>query len=120
MAANVNTSSVALNTLKAACKHKKFVSFKDLPPGEYIVNKFSITDTMFGERIRIDLQETYMYLPESFFKYLKPHHLDELNKAPKVMVYEGKDANNSNALILDFNEVSYFDGELLELITPNF
>lgn len=115
-----NTSLAALNTLKAACTHKKYVSFKDLSNGEYIVNKFSIVNTVYGERIRIDLQDTYMYLPQSFLKTLTSEVLDELNKSPKVMVYQGKDSNNHNALILDFNDVSYFDSELLSLITPNF
>lgn len=120
MASNKKTSSVALNTLKAACVHKKFASFKDLLPGEYIINKFSIVNTTFGDRIRIDLQDSYMYLPESFLKTLTAELLDDLNKSPKIMVYHGKDSNNHNALILDFNDVSYFDSDLLGLITQNY
>lgn len=119
MTANNNTSIAALNTLKAACSHKKFASFKDLSPGEYIVKKFSIVNTMYGERVRIDLHDSYMYLPQSFLKTLTSEVIEDLNKSPKIMVYEGKDANNRNALILDFNDVSYFDGELFDLITPN-
>lgn len=102
------------------CTHKKYVSFKDLSPGEYIVNKFTIVNTVYGERIRIDLQNTYMYLPQSFLKTLTPEVLDDVNRSPKLMIYEGKDASNNNALILDFNDVSYFDNELLGLLTPNF
>lgn len=117
---NKNTSSAALNTLKAACTHKKYVGFKDLSPGEYIVNKFSIVNTVYGERIRIDLLETYMYLPQSFLKTLKPELLDDLNKTPKLMNYSGKDPNNRNTLILDFNDANYFDNELFGLLTPNF
>lgn len=114
------TSSAALNALKAACSHKKFTSFKDLSPGEYIVNKFTIINTAYGERIRVDLHDSYMYLPQGFLKTLNPEVLDDLNKSPKMMVYGGKDVNNHNALILDFNEVSYYDSELLGLLTPNF
>lgn len=120
MASNKNTSSSALNTLKAACTHKRYVSFKDLPIGEYIVNKFSIVNTVYGERIRVDLQDTFMYLPQSFLKTLTSDVIDELNKSPKLMIYQGKDVNNRNALILDFNDVSYFDNDLLGLLTPNF
>lgn len=133
MTANDNTaSSAALNALKAACSRKKFgvfkksqnfenfVSFKDLSPGEYIVEKFSIANTKYGERVRIDLHGSYMFLPQSFSKTLTPEVIDNLNKAPKMMVYQGKDAENGNAFILDFNEVSYFDSELFGLLTPNF
>lgn len=120
MDSDKKTSIVALNTLKAACVHKKFASFKDLSPGEYIVNKFSLVNTMFGERIRIDLHDTYMYLPEGFLKKLSTKLLDDLNRSPKIMVYQGKDAENHNALILDFNDVEYFDSELLGLITQNY
>lgn len=133
MAANDNsTSSGALNALKAACSRKKFgvfknfqnsknfASFKDLLPGEYIVEKFSIVNTKYGEQVRIDLHDSYMYLPKSFLNTLTPEVIDDLNKAPKMMVYQGKDAENGNALILDFNEVSYFDSELFGLLTPNF
>lgn len=113
------TSSAALSLLKAACAHKKFVSFKDLPSGEYIVINFSTIDTNYGQRIRIDLQDdTYMYLPEIFVKKLKPEVIDVLNMSPKIMAYDGKDANNHNALILDFNEVNYFDNEFIGLLTP--
>lgn len=126
------TSSAALNALKAACSRrnfgvfknfinfKKFASFKDLLPGEYIVKQFSIVSTTYGDRVRIDLHDSYMFLPKSFLKTLTPEVITDLNKSPKMMVYEGKDADNRDALILDFNEVSYFDSELLGLLTPNF
>lgn len=119
MAVNNNnvTSSAALNALKAACVHKKFASFKDLLPGEYIVNNFSIVDTTFGERVRVELADAYMFLPPCFLRTLKPEVIEDLNKSPKIMVYKGKDADNRNALILDFNEVSYFDGEVFGLLT---
>lgn len=113
--------TIALNTLKAACVHKKFVSFKDLSPGDYIVNKFSVVNTTYGERIRMDLHDTYMYLPESFLKQVKPELLDALTKrTPKMMTYKGKDANNRNALMLDFNPVDYIDNEIFNYITPHF
>lgn len=120
MAVNNNnaTSSAAMSALKAACSHKKYISFKDLSPGEYIVNSFSIVDTAYGDRLRIEMSNAYMFLPESILKKLKPELIDDLNKGPKIMAYQGKDVDNHNALILDFNEVSYFDGEMLGLLTP--
>lgn len=133
MAANNNTtSSDALNALKAACSRKKFVGFKnannwpkfrsftDILPGEYIVNKFSIVNTKYGERIRIDLHDSYMFLPKCFLKDLPREYIEEWNKAPKMMTYKGRDAENRDALILEFNEVSYYEAELFGLITPNY
>lgn len=125
MAANNDdngTSSAALNALKAACSRKNFVSFKDLSPGEYIVNNFSIMDTAYGERLRVEMPNAFMYLPPSVLKQLNlernPGLIDDLNKAPKIMVYKGKDADNHNAIMLDFNEVSYFENEMFGLLTP--
>lgn len=114
------TSNAALNTLKVACVTKKFVSFKDLTPGEYIVNKFRIVSTTYGDRIRIDLHDSYMLLPERYVKSLTEKVIEELNKSPKVMTYGGKDACNRNSLILDFNEVSYIANDVFEYITPDY
>lgn len=105
-------NSPGLDALKLACLKKKFTSFKDIVPGEYIVDKFTIVDTTHGKRIRIDLRDSYMYLPERFASALTESALVELNKTPKVMVYGGKDRDDRDRLILDFREYSYF-AELL-------
>lgn len=112
------TSSAALNALKVACSRKNFVSFKDLSPGEYIVNNFSIVDTTYGERLRVEMSNAFMFLPQCVLKQLNRELIDDLNKSPKVMVYKGKDVDNHNAIMLDFNEVSYFDNEMFGLLTP--
>lgn len=114
------TSTAALNTLKAACTSKKYVSFKDLTPGEYIVNKFCVVSTKHGDRVRIDLHDSYMLLPERYANLLTEKAIEELNKAPKVMTYSGKDVSNHNCLILDFNEVGYIAGEIFEYVTPDY
>lgn len=114
------SSIIALNTLKVACAPKQFASFKDLSPGDYIVNKFSIVTSAYGDRVRIDLHDSYMYLPERYLKTLTEKVIEELNKSPKIMTYGGKDANNRNRLILDFNEVAYIAGDILNYITPEF
>lgn len=111
MSYNQNESS-ALNALKLACIKKNFVSFKEINSGEYIVEKFTVVDTSHGKRVRIDLRDSYMYLPERFVGALTEPVLAELNKSPKVMVYGGKDSSNRDRLILDFREYSYF-AELL-------
>lgn len=98
----------AMDALNMACEKKLYQSFKNLAPGEYIVEKFSLMDTAHGERIRIDLAETYMLLPERFTKKLDEEDIDVLNKSPKIMVYGGKDSSNRDRLILKFRGDAYF------------
>lgn len=99
----------AMDKLKSACKKtsikKTYKSFKDINIGEYNINRFAVVDCQFGKRIRIDLDEFFMYLPERFVKFLTDADIDQLNEAvPKVMVYSGKDAENKDRLILDFKD----------------
>lgn len=102
---NIKTAMDALNS---ACGSKKYRSFKDIQPGEYIVNQFSMVDTTHGKRIRIELGDCYMLLPERFVKQLDQTKLDVLNKAPKIMIYTGKDSSQRDRLILEFRNESYF------------
>lgn len=108
----------ALSLLKEACLKKSFKSFKNVQPGEYIVSLFEKCETDHGERVRISIDDFYMYLPERFNKPLSHEKINELNKTPKIMVYGGKDGDAQNRLILDFKEASYFTemlgGELFD------
>lgn len=101
-------TKTALDALKMACQKKNYQSFKDMQPGEYVVRRFNIVDTTHGKRIRIELDGTYMYLPERFVTMLTDDVINVLNKSPKIMVYGGKDTSNRDRLILDFHGDSYF------------
>lgn len=110
----------ALSALREACQKKSFKSFNNLQPGEYIVTNFESSETNHGQRIRITIEDFYMYLPERFNKKLTEEVLEELNKSPKIMIFSGKDASLQNRLVLDFKDASYYsemftsaDGELL-------
>lgn len=110
----------ALNTLKTACLKKPFASFKDLSPGDYIVNHFTFVETKHGKRVRIDLDNTYMYLPERFAASLSEAAMENLNQSSKVMTYSGKDAADQNRLILDFNDIDTFAQTLyFESLAPS-
>lgn len=98
----------ALALLKDACMTKSFKSFKHLQPGEYIVTLFEKSKTDHGERVRITIDNYYMYLPDRFNKKLSQEYIDELNKTPKIMIYGGKDVNAQNRLILDFKDAAYY------------
>lgn len=107
----------ALTLLRETCVKKQYKSFKNLNPGEYIVTLFEKFLTTHGERVRITVDNCYMYLPERFNKSLSQEQIDELNKSPKIMIYGGKDANEQNRLILDFKDAAYYtelfaDGEI--------
>lgn len=109
MSDNVNCNVIAaLAALNSACVKKTYQSFEKLERGEYIVDGFSIVDTARGKRVRIDMADTYMLLPERFFKQLSEETIAALNKAPKIMVYGGKETNNRNRLILEFRSDAYF------------
>lgn len=95
----------SLDLLKCLCVQHPFKSFKDLDAGQYMVRYFSVVNTSLGERVRIDLDDCYMYLPERFGKILKGPVIDDLNcRGPIIMDYKGKDEKCMNRLILDFKD----------------
>lgn len=98
----------AMDALNMACTKKTYQSFKNLQPGEYIVHQFSIVDTAHGKRVRIDLLESYMLLPERFIHQLGPEKISVLNKAQKIMVYGGEDSSDRDRLILGFRSDAYY------------
>lgn len=103
----------ALEKLKSACGVKNYRSFNELPVGEYMVHEFSWVDTSHGRRVRISLDNHYMYLPDRF-ESLSDADIAELNAAPKVMVYGGKDSTKNNRLILDFHEIDYLAAHMFK------
>lgn len=96
----------AMNALQTACSKREYKSFENLPVGEYIVRSFTMWGTEFGPRIRIDIDETYMFLPKRFSDALTEAQVTELNKSTKIMSYFGKDVNENGRLLLDFKEAN--------------
>lgn len=87
----------AIKSLKTACQAKNFHSFRNLAPGDYVVHRFTLVQTTHGQRIRVDFEETYMYLPERFAQILTPEKIETLNSSltPKLMmIFGGKDRDN--------------------------
>lgn len=97
-----------LKLLNSACVTKPYKSFNDLDVGDYIVERFSYIDTKnFGKRIRMDFDEFHMYLPERFNIIAEQNKIDELNAAPKILHFEGKDYSQKGKLLISFKEVPY-------------
>lgn len=90
----------AIQALKTACQPKNFFSFRNLPPGDYIIRRFTAVATTHGQRIRIDLDNTYMYLPERFVNILTNEMIEALNATPKMMIFGGYDRNNRDRYVV--------------------
>lgn len=93
---------MAFNLLKSASINKPYCSFSELPVGEYIIAEFALVDTKFGERLRVDLGEKYVYLPMRYAVKMTNDLVAELNETPMVMIYMGKNPKKHNKIILDF------------------
>lgn len=103
----------AIEVLKTACVSKPFKSFKNLPKGDFVVHEFERVTTDHGERIRVELAEYIVYLPERFSKALTEEVIVELNKSTVIMSFSGKDPEAGNRLLLDFDIIRTDDaGEI--------
>lgn len=107
----------ALDSLKALCTivpqsgtdgtDKKYKSFSTLEKGEYLVTRFSKATTKMGERIRIDIGDTYMYLPERF-NSMDEATMKELNLKPPMMIFNGREPGQNGRILLDFQDIDTF------------
>lgn len=90
--------------LEALRVEKEVKNFSDLQFGDYVIQKFSLINTIHGTRIRIEIDDWYMILPGSYMGLME-EDLTELNKFSIVMTYSGKDDNSrihlKFALVID-------------------
>lgn len=97
--------SAAFDLFKSACTNKPFISFEDLPIGDYFIKSFAYVDTKYGKRIRLDIGEKVVFLPTRFIKRIGEENmgsaLSEMNKGQYWLIYRGKDSSKNNQLILD-------------------
>lgn len=101
-----------IELLKAVCLNKPYKSFKDQTNGDYIIENFSIVKTSHGDRVRIELHDCFMFLPERFMRVLDASALDHLKNTTVMMTYSGRDLNNRGRLILDFQTIKVGDDEI--------
>lgn len=92
----------ALKKLKSVCQKVNFQSFDKLEPGEYIVHSFTLVDTKLGQRIKVDLDNMFVLLPERFALGLSQDTILTLNETPKIMIFKGKDATKQNRYVSQF------------------
>lgn len=108
----------SIKALKVECIGKSFQSFKSLPIGDYIVENFEKISTAHGDRIRVELQNEFVFLPERFLKVLTPEAIAELNASAVIMSFRGKDQNNQNRLLLDFDIIDINEMEIFARTQP--
>lgn len=105
----------AMEKLRAACQKKTFKSFKSMEVGQYFIDRFSLVETVYGKRVRVDMEESYMFLPERIFKLVTEADIDELNSAtPKIMIFSGRDGGDQSRILLDFVDIPSLDVESLK------
>lgn len=100
----------ALGILKSACVNKPYKSFRNLAVGDYVVDNFQRVNTNYGDRLRVELSDCVMYLPERFSHLLTDDHLTELNDGTVVMSFSGRDPHAQNRLLLDFEFIRMNEG----------
>lgn len=76
---------------KAAACTKPLVSFSHLPSGEYVVTEFSLVQTKFGLKIKADLGDKIVFLPNRFSKDMTQEKVASLNTIPQILIYSGMD-----------------------------
>lgn len=80
-----------MEALISSCELRPYKSFSTLERGEYPVKNFSISDTKYGKRIKVELKECYVYLPPRFsVDLLNEDVIKELNEQDIVMTFLGK------------------------------
>lgn len=89
-------SSQAFQALCDACEQRNYMSFSELQPGEYLVKYFSLVKTTHGERIKIEIGDRYLFLPERYLEKITPEGVPLLNRKPKLMIYRGKDGSHTS------------------------
>lgn len=92
-----------LTHIKAACINKPFKSFVNLKVGDYVVENFQRVSTSLDHRIRVELYDCVMYLPECYTNHINDEILNELDRVIVCMSYYGKNAASQE--LLDFTVI---------------
>lgn len=79
----------AFAILKKNCTHKGLVKLSDLPRGEYLVSEFSLMQTRYGPKLKLDLGDMYVILPSSSAVGLTAESTATLNTVPQIFIWGG-------------------------------
>lgn len=99
-----------LSLLKSVCNNKPYTNFEKLAVGDYFISSFALIQSKFGLRLRVDIGDKVVILPERFAVLFTEEQIEELNRGEYIMIYKGKETSNNNKLILDFETVDSYSG----------
>lgn len=94
---------------------KKYVSFDNLPIGDYIIHSFDLVKTKFGEKVRCDIGDKVVFLPKRCIEEMDGNSnielkLIELNHGKFWLLYRGKDVSRENRLMIEIvSQEAYVD-----------
>lgn len=104
--------STAFELFKSACTNKPYISFDELPIGDYFIKSFAYVETKFGKKIRLDIGVNMVFLPQSFIKRIGEENvektLSEMNKGQYWIIYRGRDRSQYKQLLLDIKSAAEY------------
>lgn len=116
--------STAFELFKSACTgtgtstSKPYVKFDDLSVGDYFIQSFAYVQTKYGKKIRLDIGEKVVFLPQRFITRIGEINiektLDEMNKGQYWLLYGGKDTSEFKRLILNIVSTAEYVGTVSE------
>lgn len=86
----------SLSLLKQKSCTKQYISFDKLPIGNYIVSNFTLVKTSYGSRLRVDIGDNVICLPQRYADDVTPEIVASFNDKPKLMIFKGKDPKYRN------------------------
>ena len=104
----------AFQLLKNASNPKPIANFDNLPVGDYFISNFALVETKFGLRLRLDLGDKILFLPERFAIGFTAEKVSELNEGHYLLLYKGKECSQNNKLIIDFESLEEIIGPAFE------
>lgn len=104
----------SFSLLKNASCNKPYCAFSNLSIGDYLVTDFALVETKYGPRLRVDLGEKILTLPERYARDMTHEKVLELNDSPKWMSYYGRDPRKNNKILLDFKTMEEFAASAVE------
>lgn len=110
--------SAVFDLFKSACVAvKPYISFDELAVGDYFIKSFAYVDTKFGKKIRLDIGECVVFLPNRFINAIGVENIDEkiaeMNQGQYVMLYRGKNKSQFNQVMLDIEKAENYTGSVL-------
>lgn len=104
----------------AGSSRKPYISFDNLPIGDYFIKSFSWVGTKFGNKIRADIGENVVFLPQRYVKNVGEDNIEaklsEMNKGKYWLIYRGKDTHNNNEVMMDIISADDYSGSALDLL----